>query len=60
MSCVEYKRIDVEKSTSEKQGEDLRSKPFVVAGIRVRSCDQVAGRVAEVLDLELVHGSMPT
>jgi hypothetical protein len=58
MSCVEYKRIESEEST--KQHEALRSKPFVVAGSRVRPGDQLARRVTDVLDFELAQGSMPT
>jgi len=50
----------IEESTSEKQGEAEGLKPFVVPSIRVRPDDQVARRVAEVLDFELAQGSMPT
>jgi len=60
MSCVEYERMRIEESTSEKQGETQGLKPFVVPSIRVRPDDQVARRVAEVLDFELARGSMPT
>lgn len=60
MRCVEYERMRIEESTSEKQGEAEGLKPFVVPSIRVRPDDQVARRVAEVLDFELAQGSMPT
>jgi hypothetical protein len=60
MSCVEYERVRIEESASKKEGEAQGSKPFVVPSIRVRPGDQVAARVAEVLNFELAHGSMPT
>ena len=59
MSCVEYESVEIEESTSEKEGGAGRPKPFVVPSIRVRPGDHVAGRVAEVLDFELAQGSMP-
>ena len=60
MSCVEYESIETEECTSEKEGEAQRSKPFVVPSVHVLPGDQVVRRVAEVLDLELAQGSMPT
>ena len=60
MSCVECESMEIEESTSEKGGEAQRSKPFVVPSGRVRPGDQVARRVAEVLNFELSQGSMPT
>lgn len=60
MSCTKYDRMEIEESTSEKEGEVQGSKPFVVPSIRVRPGDQVALLVAEVLNFELAQGSMPT
>jgi FtsP/CotA-like multicopper oxidase with cupredoxin domain len=52
--------MEIEESTSEKEGEVQGAKPFVVPSIRVRPGDQVALLVAEVLNFELAQGSMPT
>jgi hypothetical protein len=60
MSCVGYKTVDTEESITEKQADTQRLKPFVVPSSRVRPGDEVARRVAEVLDFELAQGSMPT
>ena len=60
MSCVEYESVEIEESTSEKEGEAQRSKPFAVPSGRARPGDQVAFRVAEVLSFQLARGSMPT
>jgi len=60
MSCVEYESVEIEESASEKAGETLKSKPFAVPSRRVRPGDQVALRVAEVLNIQLARGSMPT
>jgi len=60
MSCVEYERTRIKEFISKKEGEAQRSKPFVVPSGRGGPGDQVAYRVAEVLDFELAQGSMPT
>jgi hypothetical protein len=60
MNCVEYESVEIEESTSEKKGEAQRSKPLAVPSSRVRPGDQVAVRVAEVLNVQLARGSMPT
>ncbi len=75
MNYVEYESVGIEGFTSrqegkrqrakllavtEKQGEAQRMKPLAVPGGRARLGDQVACRVAEVLDLELARGAMPT
>jgi len=60
MSCVEYEIVEIDEFTSEKQVDSQRPTPFVVANGRARHSDQVASRVAEVLDFELERGSMPT
>jgi len=60
MSCVEYESVEIEESTSEKERETQRSKPFGAPRGRVRPGDQVASRVAEVLNFQLARGSMPT
>jgi hypothetical protein len=60
MSCVEYESVEIEDSTSEKEGKAQRSKPFAVPSGRVRPDDKVALRVAEVLNFQLTRGSMPT
>jgi hypothetical protein len=57
MSCLKFENIGIEESLGEGQ-ENVRKPLFVVSG-RVRPNDDVAGRVAEVLDLELAQGSMP-
>ena len=61
MSRVAYNRIEVEESIDHDQKEEgaPTSKPFVVASGQERPGDQVARRVAEVLDYELARGSMP-
>ena len=57
MSCLRYEAIEIEESTDEGQ-DDVRKPLFVVSG-RIPPNDDVAGHVAEVLDLELAQGSMP-
>ena len=61
MSRVAYNTIEVEESIDHDQKEDgaPTSKPVVVARGQERPGDQVARRVAEVLDYELARGSMP-
>ena len=59
MSSVEYKIVEVEESNGEKgQSQELR--PFAVPSGRTRPSNQVTRRVAEIVDLELARGSMPT
>ena len=61
MSRVEYKNVEIEESASKRQDDEVqKSKLFAVPGGRVLPGDQVAGRVAEVLELELAQGAMPT
>ena len=52
MNYVEYESVGIEEFTSKKEGRR--------SGGRARLGDQVACRVAEVLDLELARGAMPT
>ena len=59
MSSVAYKNLEIEESTGEHQGESQKLRPFAVPSGRERAGDQVARRVAEVLDFELMRGSMP-
>ena len=74
MNCVEYVSVGIEDFTSKQEGKTQRAKPlavteregesqmkpFAVPGGRARRGDQVACRVAEVLDFELARGAMPT
>jgi hypothetical protein len=60
MSCIEYETVEIEESIREKKGEARRLKSVAVPSGRVRPGDQVACRVAEVLDIQLARGSMPT
>jgi len=74
MNYVGYESVGIEEFTSKKEGRTQRAKllavtekqgkaqmkPFVVPGGRALLGDQVACRVAEVLDLELARGAMPT
>ena len=59
MSCVAYENVELEGSAIENGSEALRLRPFVVGGRRRPFEDEVARRVAEVVDLELAQGSMP-
>ncbi len=59
MSCVEYENVELEGTVSKHESSAQRPKPFIVPGRRERYQDQVARRVAEVLDFELAQGSMP-
>jgi hypothetical protein len=49
MNYVEYESVGIAEFTSKKEGKTQRAKR-----------DQVACRVAEVLDFELARGAMPT
>ena len=74
MNCVEYVSVGIEDFTSKQEGRTQRAKllavtekvgeaqmkPFAVPGGRALLGDQVACRVAEVLDFELARGAMPT
>lgn len=59
MSCIEYEKVELMDSGSAEGSNVQRPKPYIVTGRRERHQDQVAQRVAEVLDLELAQGSMP-
>ncbi len=58
MSSVAYKNLETEEAANEEKGEgEIQPlKPFTVPSGRVRSGDQVARRIAEVLNLKLTHG----
>ena len=60
MSCVEQESVEIENSTREKEGEAQSEKLLAVPRGRMRPGDRVDSRVAEVLDLQLARGSMPT
>ncbi|MGO9515703.1 MAG: hypothetical protein ACLPND_01530 [Candidatus Korobacteraceae bacterium] len=60
MSSVAYETVELEDSISENGSESQRPKLFVVGRRRHRFEDEIARRVAKVLDLELAQGSMPT
>jgi len=60
MSSVACETVELEGSISENGSESPRPKPFVVGGRPHRFEDEVARRVAKVLNLELARGSMPT
>lgn len=59
MSCVEYKTVETEESTTGKLSDNQKLKPFVVPSSRLRTVDEIVRRVAEVIDLQLTQGSMP-
>jgi hypothetical protein len=59
MSSVAYKNLETEEAANNEEkgeGEIQTLKPFAVPSRRVRSDDQVARRIAEVLNLKLTHG----
>ncbi len=58
MSCLKYENIEIEESSRE--GQDDVRKPLLIVSGGVRPKDDMARRVAEVLNLELAQGSMPT
>jgi len=61
MTSVEYESVKiVEESTSEKEGEAQKAKTLAMPNGRVSPGDQVARRLAEVLNVQLARGSMPT
>jgi len=60
MNCVGYESVGIEDFTSKQEGRTQRAKLLAVPGGRARLGDQVACRVAEVLDFELARGGMPT
>jgi hypothetical protein len=57
MSCLKYEDIEIDESTGAVQ-DDVGKPLFIVSG-RLRPEDDVARRVAEVLEVELAQGSMP-
>lgn len=60
MNCVEYESVEIEDSTREKEYKAGRTKSFAVPRSGLSLGGRVESRVAEVLDLELARGSMPT
>ena len=60
MSCVEYKKdVEFDESTCGQERGIETPKPFLVPNRQARLGNQVADRVAAVLDFELARGSMP-
>jgi hypothetical protein len=59
MSSVEQESIETKDFTSKKEGEGEMKMLLTVRESRVRAGDSVAGRVTEVLNLQLKKGSMP-
>ncbi len=60
MGCPEYVDVEIAGLSEVKDRNAERPKPFAVRNVRLRAGDQVACRVAEILDFELAQGSMPT
>ena len=56
MNCVEHESVEIESSAWEKEYKARRVAPRG----ETRPGDRVDSRVAEVLNLELARGSMPT
>jgi len=59
MSCISYENVESSDFGSEQGGNVQRPRPYIVPGRREGGVDQIARRVAKVLDLELAQGSMP-
>jgi hypothetical protein len=59
MNCVAYKSVECEDAALEQQDRIRKLKPFAVEKSQVRPHDEVARRVAEILEFELAQGSMP-
>lgn len=59
MSCVEYDSDGLGGPASENRSDVDRPKLFVVPYRESGYEDEVARRVAQVLDFELMQGSMP-
>ncbi len=59
MSSLAYKDLEFQGTAAEGQRQTKTLKPFAVVSSRLQAGDQVALRVAEVLDYELERGSMP-
>jgi hypothetical protein len=59
MSQAAYNTVDLQESASNKQRDIKNSKPFSVPNAHTFPADQVTRRVVEVVDLELMQGSMP-
>jgi hypothetical protein len=59
MTCVEPESVELLDPASPKENAPRTSKLFIVPGGQRRQADEVSQRVAEVLDFELMRGSMP-
>lgn len=59
MSCVNYANIQTDISNVVTQNSVNRPKPVLVRATRQPLTDWASRRVAEVVALELAHGSMP-
>jgi hypothetical protein len=59
MSHAAFKVIEIEKSSSNTQGDIIMSKLFAEPDNRTLLGDRVTRRVVEVVDFELAQGSMP-
>lgn len=59
MSCIAYENDELSDFGSERGSNVQIPRPYIVPGRRAGAVDQITRRVAEVLDLELAHGSMP-
>ena len=60
MNCVEYESVEIEDSTSEKEYKARRVAAIAAPRREMGAGDRVDSRVADVLNLELARGSMPT
>jgi hypothetical protein len=60
MNCVDHESVEIEGSAGEKEYKARRVAAIAPPRREVRPSDRVASRVAEVLNLELARGSMPT
>ncbi len=59
MNCIEYETTEIGQSTVEHRVAHQRPRPVAVQRDRRRSDDEVAGRVTDVLNMQLARGSMP-
>ena len=60
MNCVEEENVAIEGSVTEKEYKARRVAAIAAPRSEMRPGDRVDSRVAEVLNLELARGSMPT
>jgi hypothetical protein len=60
MSCVEYESVELLDTASQRESKPRASKLFIVSGGQGRREDEVSQVVADVLNFELMRGSMPT